>query len=115
MAKDRLFLLPPSFEDPGIPGGGPWICHDCTAMEGYLLQFPHLREQIEIVYLPFPRPRPVMVELLGEDNQGLPRLVIGDDWDGPDVQVSNGRRYVADSRPIMRYLAARYGSCGPHP
>jgi hypothetical protein len=109
--KDRLYLLSPGFEDQG----GHWVCHDCTAMEGYLLQFPHLREAIEVIHLPFPRPRAVMVDLLGEAHQGLPTLVIGDDWDGPEVQQAGGHRFVADSRPIMRYLAARYGAAPPHP
>ena len=63
--KDRLYLLSPGFEDVGLPGGGHWVCHDCTAMEGYLHQIPHLREAIDVVSLPFPRPRPVIVELLG--------------------------------------------------
>ena len=60
-------------------------------------------------------PDPVMVELLGEENQGLPRLVVGDDWEGPEVERAKDRRFVGDSRPIMRYLAARYGSAPPHP
>lgn len=111
MAKDTLYLLSPGFEDQG----GVWICHDCTAMEGYLGQFPHLLDAIEVVRLPFPRPRAVMVDLLGEDNQGLPRLVLGEAFEHPEVQEAKGRRFVADSRPIMRYLAARYGSAPPHP
>ena len=115
MAKDRLYLLSPGFEDANIPGGGVWICHDCTAMEGYLVQFPHLRDEIEVIHLPFPRPRAVMVDLLGEENQGLPRLVLAEPSDGPEVQRAKGRHFIADSRPIMRYLAARYGAAPPHP
>jgi hypothetical protein len=111
LARDTLYLLAPGFEDQD----GTWVCHDCTAMEGYLQQFPHLREHVEVVYLPFPRPRAAMVELLDDENQGLPRLIIGDDWNGSEVQRVGDRRFVGDSRPIMRYLAARYGSAPPHP
>ena len=111
MAKDRLFLLEPGFED----AGGAWVCHDCTAMEGYLQQFPHLREALEVVYSPFPRPRAAVVELVGEANQGLPLLVLGDAFDSPEARDHEGVRFVAESRPIMRYLAARYGSAPPHP
>lgn len=111
MAKDRLFLLPPGFEDQG----GTWVCHDCTAMEGYLHQHPRLREAIDVAYLPFPRPRPTMVELLGEAHQGLPCLILAEPQSGPDIRQAKGLSFIDTSRGIMRYLAARYGSHPPHP
>jgi hypothetical protein len=111
LAKDRLFLLPPGFEDQG----GTWVCPYCTAVEGYLHLHPGLRDKLEVVYLPFPRPREPLKGLLGDAHQDLPCLVLAEPSDSPDAQAANGVSFIDTEAGIMRYLAAAYGSRPPHP
>ena len=111
MTRDRLFLLRPGFEDQGRA----WFCADCAAVEGFLGYYPHVREAIDVVYVPYPRPRALMIELLGEDHQSLPRLVLARREEGDGIGQANGRSFIADSGPITRYLAARYDAAPPHP
>src|SRR5579872_4675045 len=64
--KDRLFLLRPGF----FKGEkGPFYCAESASVEGLLGFFPQLREMIDVEYIDFPRPRQVLVELLGNDHQ----------------------------------------------
>lgn len=105
MGRDRLFLLTPGFEKDGIPS----FCGPCAMVEGFLGYFPQVRETLEIVYYPFPRPRAVIVDLVGEANQSMPVLVLGGPSDHPDVQQANGNWFVIDPKPICRFLAERHG------
>ena len=105
MARDRLFLLAPGFEKDGIPS----FCGPCAMVEGFLGYFPQVRETLEIVYYPFPRPRAAIVDLVGEANQSMPVLVLAGPSDHPDVQQVNGNWFVIDPKPICRFLAERLG------
>ena len=110
--KARGVHLQYSFEDDGQP----WFCPDCAMVEGFLSYFHAVREEVLVTYSEYPRPRQRVVDLVGEANQGMPVLVLGDAIDHPDVQhAPNGRAFVCDAKPITRYLAARYGVAGPHP
>ena len=112
MEKDLLFLLAPGFEDEGRP----WFCTACAAMEGFLGYFPQVREALDVVYYPFPRPRQAIIDLVGEANQGMPVLLLGAPSDHPDVKRAPGGAYfISDERPICRYLAAKHGVAAPHP
>ena len=105
MARDRLFLLAPGFEKDGIPS----FCGPCAMVEGFLGYFPQVRETLEIVYYPFPRPRAAIVDRVGEANQSMPVLVLAGPSDHPDVQQVNGNWFVIDPKPICRFLAGRHG------
>jgi hypothetical protein len=105
LARDRLFLLAPGFEKDGIPS----FCGPCAMVEGFLGYFPQVRETLEIVYYPFPRPRAAIVDLVGEANQSMPVLVLAGPSDHPDVQQVNGNWFVIDPKPICRFLAERHG------
>ena len=105
MARDRLFLLAPGFEKDGIPS----FCGPCAMVEGFLGYFPQVRETLEIVYYPFPRPRAAIVDRVGEANQSMPVLVLAGPSDHPDVQQVNGNWFVIDPKPICRFLAERHG------
>ena len=105
MARDRLFLLTPGFEKDGIPS----FCGPCAMVEGFLGYFPQVRETLEVVYYPFPRPRAAIVDLVGEANQSMPVLVLAGPSDHPDVQQVNGNWFVIDPKPICRFLAERHG------
>jgi len=110
---DRLFLLNPGWTD---DEGGPWYCPAGAVVEGVLAFHPALRDQLEIRYLDHPRPRPPVIELVGEDHQGCPILVLDGSFDRPEAQTSaaTGRRFLQDEA-IIPYLAARYGIARPHP
>ncbi|MFA4892607.1 DUF3088 family protein [Brevundimonas sp.] len=110
---DRLYLLNPGWHD---DAGGPWYCPAGAVVEGVLSFYPALREQLEIIYLDHPRPRPVVIEQVGEDHQGCPLLVLDETFGWPEAQTSavTGRRFLQDEA-IIRYLSARYGIARPHP
>jgi len=69
MTKDTLIILAGDFMD-GL--NGPYYCPECAILEGLLAYFPATRKRLDVRRIGFPRPRPEMVELLGEDNQECP-------------------------------------------
>lgn len=109
MSKDTIFLLQPGFEDPAQPGKR-FFCPSCNQIEGVLASNPGLADKIEIVRLPFPRPRRPVIERVGEANQGLPVLVLGAATDVPaSAQDHAGTRFVPKTSDILAFLADRYG------
>jgi hypothetical protein len=107
--SDRLYLLSPGFQDPARPGRF-FVCPHCNAIEGLLGSFPGLATQIEVHRLRFEKPRAALVELLGDQHQSLPVLVFDDNKPVPDdVEVANGRRFIASPQRILDHLAERYG------
>jgi len=110
---DRLILLNPGWSD---DEGGPWYCPAGAIIEGVLAFHPTLRGLLDILYVDHPRPRPAVIELVGEDHQSCPVLVIDGALDWPEANVSEttGRRFLQDEA-IIPYLAARYGISRPHP
>ncbi|HYD26992.1 DUF3088 family protein [Brevundimonas sp.] len=110
---DRLFLIDPSWHD---DLGGPWFCPAGAFIEGVLAFYPALGDQLEITRLGFSRPRLPVIDLVGEDNQSCPLLVLDETFDWPEARTSEatGRRFLQD-HAIVPYLAARYGIGLPHP
>lgn len=112
--KDQLYLLKPGFMD---KGAGPFFCPGCALVEGMLSFYPTLREKIDVHYIDFPRPRPELVSLIGADNQGAPKLILGDMGEVPaevNLATANGRRFIASEVEICKYLASIYGVGTPH-
>ena len=115
-ARDQLFLLRPDWIDQDRP----WFCMACAAVEGFLGYYPPVRDQLDVAYLPYERPRLPVVELLGEANQNLPTLTLAAPFTHPglredDLRQANGQWFATNEGPITRYLAARYGVSPPHP
>lgn len=110
---DRLLLLNPGWTD---DQGGPWYCPAGAIIEGVLAFHPALPEQLDIIRLDHPRPRPAVIDLVGEDHQSCPILVLDGTFDWPDAKISaaTGRWFLQDEA-IIPYLAARYGIARPHP
>jgi len=110
---DRLFVLNPGWTD---DLGGPWYCPAGAVVEGVLAFYPALKTQLDITRLDHPRPRPAVIEQVGEDHQGCPVLVLDGSFDWPEAQTSEttGKRFLQDEA-IIPYLAARYGIGLPHP
>jgi hypothetical protein len=112
--KDRLFLLKPNFMD---QGKGPYFCPGCVVAEGMLSFYPTLRDAIEVNYIDFPRPRKVLVSLIGAENQTCPKLILGGEHLVPEgliVSEAGQNRFIADPLAICRYLGNAYGVGIPH-
>ena len=99
---------------------GPCYCPACATLEGVLAFYPQLRDLLDIQYVDFPRPRPVVIAAIGAEHQGLPALVVAPDpaadlaLAGLDVREAQGRRFLQSAGDIGRYLARRYGIGEPH-
>jgi hypothetical protein len=113
MAKDTLYLLPVSFEKDGALR----FCPDCAMMEGYLAAHPALRDVLDIIRVDYARPRPALVERLGEHHQNAPTLILAQPAPdaGPhgEIQSASGLSFLTNARPITRWLADRYGLAAP--
>lgn len=116
--RDILFLLPPRFADPAH-GDATFHCPACVHVEGLLACFPELREQLDIRYVDYPRPRDPVVDLLGTEHQGCPVLVITDQARAASVHVqrsaATGGLFVDGPVSISAYLADTLGIAPAHP
>lgn len=115
MQRDRLFVYKPGF----IDHGQPWFCPYSAEVIGFLTYYPEVRHTLVVDELDFAKPRRALVELLGEDMQAAPILVLHDGApdhapDGVRIAERNGHRFVEKTIEILRYLAATRGVPGPH-
>jgi hypothetical protein len=101
MMRDRLFLLESEFDDPALPGRK-FYCRDCITIEGLLAAFPERAANIDVIRVPYPRPRAAVIEAIGEANQNLPALV----WDGG---------FANEIEALLAALHARHGFPERHP
>ena len=70
--------------------------------------FPGLATLLEVIRMPFLRPRRKLIDLLGEEHQSLPVLVLDDAVPAPpDVKVANGHRLLDNTPGILEVLAER--------
>lgn len=74
----KLFLLKADFQDASRADGKKYFCPECSPIEGLLSYYPRLRNELEVHYVDFNRPRKGLIDLLGEKNQGCPVLVLED-------------------------------------
>lgn len=96
MNKDRLFLLRPGFEDPVYPEQS-FYCWHCALLEGVLASFPALARRLDVERIEWPRPRLPVIELVGEENQSLPLLILADGETSVHQTGSyQGRAFIAE-------------------
>ena len=115
MEKHRLYMLNP-WQD--ADGQGPFYCPDCGVVEGFLAYSPQVRGLIEIITVDYQRPRPLVVEALGAENQGSPVLVLGEGCDRPETakkSFSTGRYFIDDGLEICNFLGKLFNTPTPHP
>ncbi len=115
MKKPILLMLNPWFES---GEKGPFYCPDCGIVEGFLAYNPDIRKQLEIIYIDFKRPRPRIIEYLGEENQGSPALVLDDSNqipDGTKKSFSTGRTFIDNPILMCNYLGKRFKGVCLHP
>jgi hypothetical protein len=111
--RDRLFVLRPSFVD----GDQTYFCPYSAQVIGFLAYYPEVARTVELIELDFAKPRRPLSELLGEDHQAAPMLVLGDAVvavAGVDIAEVNGHVYVEKTLQILRYLAATRNVPLPH-
>ncbi|WP_115557322.1 DUF3088 family protein [Xanthomonas campestris] len=105
--RDPLFLAETAF---AVDGDGPFYCGDCIAIEGLLSLHPSIAEGLAIQRLAFPRPRQVLVALLGEQHQSLPVLVLA--ATAADAVAGSKQagqhRVIDDEAAIRAYLSQRF-------
>ena len=115
MTRDRLFLLRPGFEDPAYPGRR-FYCWHCALIEGVLASFPALAAKLDVERIAWPKPRQAVIELVREENQWLPLLVLAEEATSPHQTGSHrGRAFIADKDAILAALSERHGFPDPHP
>jgi hypothetical protein len=111
--KDQLFVLRPGFTDKGTI----YFCPYSAQVIGFLTYYPQVRDTVELIELEFPKPRHPLVDLVGEQHQAAPMLVLaGEPASVDEVTIgdANGHRYVEKTIEILRYLAATRGTPVPH-
>ena len=112
MGKDRLFLLPPGFED----NDRREFCPECAELWGVLSYYPAIKESLEIHYVGIHHPREPIEEVLGEGRWNAPTLVLGGagavtgDF---ETRTSNDETYLDSARQIAKYFAAKFGTAMP--
>ena len=117
---EKLFLLNPNFQDLKVDGTEQlYYCPHCAMIEGLLKYYPNLKNFIEIIYVDFQRPRKQIIELIGEENQGCPSLVIPKVNSGK-VDTSYFKElgdylFVNKKELIALYLADKYQIGKLHP
>jgi hypothetical protein len=114
----KLFLLKSSFVDKqGVLPKQLYYCPSCAMIEGILTYYPDLKKQLKIHYVEFERPRRMIIELLGEENQGCP-LLIGDESNtGNDIIPFNNYgsyRFINNVNHIVQFLSLKYDRALPH-
>ncbi len=116
---DILFLLKPNFLDKFRDSDNKkYYCPDCAFLEGVLSYYPQLREQLDIRYIDFPKPRKEIVDLVGEEFQGCPNLILGSD--NPQFDDINqfyrykDKLYTNDTKLLVKYLQYKYNIAEAH-
>ncbi len=114
-SKPILFLLEHEFEDPHHPGQR-FFCPHCLPLEGVLVSVPGLRARLDVRHVGFPRPRQAVIDVVGESDPSLPKLVLPE---GVYSEHASGehaaRQYVSGTRAILATLGELYGIPQPHP
>ena len=114
MGKPILFVLKPGFYD---GDEGPFYCPHSAAIEGILKYLPEIEEKVDVRRIDFQRPRKEVIDLIGEENQGSPVLVLDTDSEVlPEAQVyeKTGRAFMHGTMEIGNFLSRTFGVMRPH-
>ena len=99
-------------------GTGPFYCPDCGIVEGFFAYNPEISTQVDIIHIDFQRPRKTIIDVLGEENQGSPALVIDENTPGIKgikKSMTTGRSFIDDPVLICDWLANKFNGVHPHP
>lgn len=116
MHKDKLFLLAPGF----MGDNRREYCPECAEIWGLLGYFPSIKDSFDVLLQPINKPRRQLVELLGQENQNCPTLVLDEsspEFDDCGISIKssiNGSmRFIDNARDIGQYYAQRFGTPFP--
>jgi hypothetical protein len=116
----KLFLLKPDFEDSKTDSEGRlYYCPQCAMIAGIIKYYPQLETTLEINYVDFQRPRKAIIELIGEENQSCPALIIESNQE-ENIYLSyfnsyGDKLFINSMDSIIKYLSEKYGIGNPHP
>jgi len=110
----KLFLLNPGFTDSNADNEGKlYFCPPCALIKGVIKYYPQLEELIEIHHVDFKRPRPAIIELIGEENQSCPVLIIDNEPDNNTessyFEKHGDKLFVNSPDLITKYLSEKFG------
>lgn len=114
MPKHKLFILKPGFYD---GDEGPFYCPHSAAIEGILKYFPEIEEKVDVRRIDFQRPRMEIIELIGEENQNIPVLVLAENSDTSRearAYQKTGRAFIQGTMEIGNFLSKSFGVMRPH-
>ncbi len=110
----KLFLLKPDFADSNSDNDGKlYYCPLCAMIEGVIKYYPQLEKMIEINYVDFKKPRHTIIDLIGEENQSCPVLIIDSKMDN-NIETSyfnlyGDKLFINSTELIARYFADKFG------
>ncbi|WP_437395472.1 DUF3088 family protein [Flagellimonas lutimaris] len=115
----KLFLLKPNFTDMNMDEDSKFYCPSCAQVLGIITYYPELKEKLDITFIDFKRPRKEIVDLVGEENQGCPNLILSKDElteQGDASYLDEYGDYYFQNNPslIAEFLAENYGIGVPH-
>lgn len=117
MAETILYLLRSKFPDPKH-GDQLFFCPQCSPVEGLLAMFPDVRQNLDVRYVDFARPRGDMAGYVG-DEQSCPQIVLPDGDDAYSAELSvagqGQTRRIDAPADIQSYLLGRFDLPQPHP
>ena len=113
--KPKLFLLKPDFTDNNSDTNGKlYYCPHCAMIEGVLKYYPQLKKKIEIEYVDFEKPRQAIVDLIGEENQSCPVLIIDieniNDYVSSYFNRFKNKLFVNSTDLITRFFSDNFGT-----
>lgn len=113
--QTTLFILENPFKDEKISNED-FLCEQCVLMEGVLAKFQSQLKDLYVERVSFPRPRQSVVDLVGDENQSLPTLVLGDDvLLGHETGNFGGTRFIKGKDNILNALTSIYNIPRVHP
>ena len=112
-SRDVLFLIEPGFADPAYPDTA-FYCWHCALLEGVLASFPKLADKIDVVRVPWSKPRLAPMSASGAADPSLPLLILAEDR-ACEAGSERGRASISDKDGILAALSERHGFPLPHP
>ncbi|MCZ8355454.1 MAG: DUF3088 family protein [Chryseotalea sp.] len=114
--KPILFLLKPDFTDVNIQESQKFYCPSCATIEGILSYYPHVKEQLDIRYVTFAKPRTEIIKLIGEENQSCPVLVVSlDNEFANSFTIVGDKKITNEKMQIATFLARQFNIGMWHP
>lgn len=100
-------------------GGQHYFCPFCLRVEGLMAMFPEIRHNVDVRYVDFEKPRGELPNLVGEQQQSCPHLLLpggDDDISGKYSTTSTtGMLHIDKTDHIIDYFIKRFKLPEIHP